>query len=62
MFYDSFGKICEVKGVTRTRAIKQIGISKGNLSNWKKGREPENEIKKSIVDFFGITIAELTEG
>ena len=61
MFYDRFLNLCEKYGVSPSRALTDMGISKGSLSRWKEGGKPLNENKKLIADFFGITVAELLE-
>lgn len=62
MFYDNYLKVCEAKGVSPTRVLDDLGISKSSYGHWKKGGEPLNETKKKIADYFGITVAELMSG
>ena len=62
MFYEKFLKLCEVHGVSPSRALTEMGISKGSLSRWKDGGKPLNENKKLIADYFSISVAELMEG
>ncbi len=61
MFYEKFVSLCEKNGVSPSRALTEMGISKGSLSRWKVGGKPLNENKKLIADYFGITVAELLE-
>jgi len=51
--------ICEDYGVSPSRVLTSLGISKGSLRNWKNGIEPLNETKKKIADYFGISVREL---
>ena len=61
MFYERFLSLCEKFGVSPSRALTEMGISKGSLSRWKEGGKPLNENKKLIADYFGITVTELLE-
>lgn len=62
MFYDNYLKVCEDVGVSPTRVLEELGISKSSYGHWKKGGEPLNETKKKIADYFRITVAELMSG
>ena len=62
MFYDNYLKICEENGVSPTRVLLDLGISKSAITNWKAGGEPLNETKKKIADYFGITVKQLMSG
>lgn len=62
MFYDNFLRLCEDRGVSPTRVLTNLGISKGSLSRWRDGGEPLNETKKKIADYFGITVRQLMDG
>lgn len=59
MFYNNFLNLCEEKGVSPTRVLSAVEISKGALSRWRDGGEPTNETKKKIADFLGVQIKEL---
>jgi transcriptional regulator with XRE-family HTH domain len=61
MFYDRFLRLCEENGVSPSRALTDMGISKGSLSRWKEGGKPLNENKKVIATYFGMTIPELMD-
>lgn len=62
MFYDNYIKVCQNHGVSPTRVLKDLGISKSSYAHWKKGGEPLNETMKKIADYFGITVTELLSG
>ena len=62
MFYDNYSKICEIKGVSPTRVLNDLKISKSSYGHWKNGGEPLNETKKKIADYFGISVPELMSG
>lgn len=59
MFYDSFIYLCEQKGVSPTKVLDSLAISRGSLFRWRNGGSPRNEYKKKIADYFGITTLEL---
>ena len=55
-------KWCEVKGVSISRVLVDLQMSKGSISKWREGAEPTNRTKKQIADYFGITVRELLAG
>ena len=59
MFIDNYLRLCEEKGISPTRVLKEIGISHSLYAKWKTGSEPTNRTKKKIADYFGVTTAEL---
>jgi len=54
VFYDNYLKICEEKGISPSRVLNDLKISKGSLSNWKNGSDPLNETKKKIAEILGV--------
>jgi len=62
VFYDSYVKICEIRGISPTRVLNELKISKSSFGHWKAGGEPLNETKKLIASYFDITVSELTSG
>lgn len=62
MFYDSFVSLCEDRGVSPSKVLDALGMSRGSLFRWKNGGAPRNEYKKKIADYFGITVPELMSG
>lgn len=61
MFFDKFMGLCEERGVSPTRVLVSLGISKGSLTRWKSGGAPRNEIKKKIADYFEVPAFRLNE-
>lgn len=60
MFYDSINKRCEERGISVSKMLLDIGMSKSTATKWKDNTyEPSNLAKKKIADYFGITVAEL---
>ena len=62
MFFDNYMKVCESKGISPTRVLSDLQISKSAYTHWKNGGEPLNETKKAIADYFGITVSQLVSG
>lgn len=62
MFFDNYKKICALKGVSPTKVLSNLKISKSSYSHWKSGGEPLNETKKKIADYLKISIEELEDG
>lgn len=61
MFYDKFIDACARKGVSPTRVITALNMSKGSLSRWRDGGEATNETKKKVADYLNIPIEELLD-
>ena len=56
MFFDVFETLCQGKGQSPNAVAKQLHISSGAVSEWKKGRVPQNATLKKISDYFGVSI------
>ena len=61
MFWNNYCKLCSNKGLSPNAAAKEIGISSGSVTEWKKGRAPHIGTLKKIADYFGVPVAALTE-
>lgn len=62
MFAEIFERACAEVGKAPTALLKEIGIGKSAMSNWKSGHEPSNRTKKQIADYFGVTVSDLMDG
>ena len=61
MFVDEFEKLCADHGVSPSRVLDSINVSRSSYSRWKKnGYEPENAVKKKIADYFGLKVHQIT--
>lgn len=57
MFYDTFKLLCESNEKTPSAIAEEIGISKSNVSSWKKrGYTPRSETLKKIADYFRVPV------
>ena len=61
MFYDRFVDACAQKGISPTRVITALKMSKGSLSRWRSGGDTTNETKMKIADYLGISIDDLLD-
>ena len=61
MFYNTFAKLCKDGGISETAAIQAIGLSTGNLKNWKNGRTPKAEVLRKTAAYFGVSVDFLLE-
>ena len=55
MFYDSFISLCEKKGVSRTKACIDCGLSRTAWNKWQGGAVPNGETINRLADYFGVT-------
>lgn len=55
MFWDNFFTYCRRNNTTPTAVAKELNISSGNVTAWKKGRVPKWGTLVKIADYFNIT-------
>ena len=62
MFYDKFGSLCKTRGISVTKAITDMGLSRSLGTKWKKtGATPTGETLKIIADYFGVSVSSLLD-
>ncbi len=54
MFWDIFVALCTKHKTTPTAVVGKLGLAKGNVTSWKKGKVPQAVTQKKIADFFGV--------
>lgn len=59
MFYDNLLKVCEKKGVKLTPLVVKLGLSRGNIDNWKKGTIPGGDVLIKLAEALDTTPNEL---
>ena len=61
MFYDKFVFLCELKGVSPTRAAVDAGISKSLVTKWKVNgvQLPSPDVLKKLSTYFNVPVSEL---
>lgn len=55
MFYETFIRLCDEKGVKPTNLIEELGFSSGNMSRWKNGLEPGRKSLLKIAEYFNVS-------
>lgn len=57
MFWNLFEKLCSQKGVSPTKACKDMDLANGNIQRWKEGSAPRNSTALIIAKYFGVPLA-----
>lgn len=62
MFYDVYTDLCNQKGVSRSRAASDMGLSNSTVTKWKKtGATPSGETLTKIAAYFGVSVDDLVK-
>ena len=56
MFYERFIQLCNEKSEKPTTVLKSIGVSSGNLNNWKNGASVKSDILMQLSEHFNVSI------
>lgn len=57
MFYDIFKRLCDMEGISVSRAADELDISRGTVTHWKKhGTMPTQKTLAKINARFGINL------
>lgn len=59
MFYDTLKEICKENHTSPSAVALAIGMSKSNVTEWKKGRSPKLDTVIKIAKHLSISAAEL---
>lgn len=59
MFWDNYYNLCLNNGISPNAAAKEMKISSGAVTEWKKGRVPQMATVKKIADYFKVTADDL---
>lgn len=62
MFYYQLEKLCRQHNITPTAVTLELGLSKGTMSNWKKGATPNGEVVVRFAERFGVSTDYLLKG
>lgn len=54
-FYEQLEKLCKLHNVKPSNVIEQLGMSKGTMSNWKKGGTPSGEAVVRFAEHFNVS-------
>lgn len=62
MFYDNYIRLCEKIGKSPSAVAIENGITKSNVTYWKKGRNmPSDVTLAKLAAYFGCTVSELKD-
>ena len=59
MFYDNLAEACKKKKTSPCAVCLALGMSKSNVTEWKRGRSPKLDTVIQIADHLGIPVARL---
>ncbi len=54
MFWKNFVALCSKHNKTPTAVVSELGLAKGNVTSWKRGKIPQVVTQKKIADYFGV--------
>lgn len=56
MFWERYCLLCKEKGLSRTAAGTEIGVSGNAVNKWKTGSRPKDETLEKVAAYFGVTV------
>lgn len=56
MFYERFVQLCARNNEKPTTVLKKIGVSSGNLNNWKNGTSVKSDILMQLSEHFNVSV------
>lgn len=59
MFYRAFERVCKEKKTTPCAVVTALGMSRGNITAWKKGRAPNLETLVKLANHLGVCVSKL---
>lgn len=60
MFYDTYSELCQKKGVSKSRAASEMGLSNSTVTKWKNtGAVPSGDTLAKVAAYFGISVDSL---
>lgn len=58
-FWDKYYDLCLKNGVSPNTVAKELSISSGTVTWWKKGKVPYPATAQKIADYFGVSVSYL---
>jgi transcriptional regulator with XRE-family HTH domain len=55
LFYETLKEICNKKKTSPSAVCDALGMSRGNITEWKKGRSPKMDTVIKIADHLGVS-------
>jgi transcriptional regulator with XRE-family HTH domain len=62
MFWENFVALCDKNGTKPNPVAKELGISSGSVTFWKKGKVPHHSTLIKIANYFGVSVDYLLTG
>ena len=59
MFYENLRSVCEKKKTSPSAVCVALGMSKSNVTEWKRGRSPKLDAVVAIANHLGVSPARL---
>ena len=59
MFYETLKEACEKKKTSPSAVCVALGMSKSNVTAWKKGRSPQLDTVVQIAEHLGVSTTQL---
>lgn len=56
MFFEIFLELCQKRGKSPSAVAKDLKIASGTVTEWKKGRIPQNATLLKLADYFGASV------
>lgn len=56
MFWENFVALCNKNGTKPNPVAKELGISSGSVTFWKKGKVPHHSTLIKLANYFGVTV------
>lgn len=55
-FYSRLLSLCQSNDIKITSLLTELGLSKGNLTNWKKGTIPNGDVLIKLAQYFKVSV------
>ena len=55
MFYETLEELCHKKKTTPSAVCSALGMSRSNVTEWKKGRQPKLDVVIAIANYLGVS-------
>lgn len=62
MFWENFVALCDKNGTKPNPVAKELGISSGSVTFWKKGKVPHHSTLIKIANYFDVSVDYLLTG
>ena len=56
MFFEKYSALCSKVGKSPNKVAKELSISSGSVTEWKKGRVPQNATVSKIAKYFDVSV------